>query len=768
MGHGRTKARLVRASLWHALALTGLACGTVSGALVEVSASSAAQRVYSIPAGPLAQALGRYAQAAEILLSYAPALVQDKTSPGLSGVHTVADGFVQLLQDSGLVAVADGPDGYVLRPATPPVDTNADPVPMLRDVNVVGYPVRDGYAAATESLATGVPTPLQHIPQSVHVVTNQVILDQQAQTLDDILRNIGGTSGNAQIYGFSTDAYELRGYTARVLLDGVTPQNTFRVPAVGIERVDVLKGLDSAALGDMVQGGVVNVQLKQPQPEPVREATLQAGSFGHAGLSLDLGGVANDTRVQYRLILSSEQADRNAGGYRNFRQRYLAPSIAWDDGRTRLVLGVQYVEGQLPARPFTVWQAGRPASLEGPLGNADLRTDFHQVRPYYQFEQKLGAAWSFNNSASLTRQSSTIKGYNVGPADAYGNAFFQGYVSQYRQQDVVLDSNLKGHLDTGPLRHDVTFGATRYTLDSDFSQAFIPGLWGNLFRPDLPVPASRPGDYVFKNTDALDSVRVYAQDFISLGRWHVLGGLTYNRTSAQAGSSTAWAPRGGIAYDLTPQVSVYGNIARSFSVQPLVLSDGAVAPPVMGKTLEAGVKFGWSDLPLDVSIAVFKVSQNQLAQTAPDGVGVELVDGGDSRGVEWNVQGQLAPGWQVIGSYTYTNYRPSVGQINQIPRHTASLWTTYAFQRPTLLGWGVGAGLYVRSPYTVDDQGLGDWALPGQARTDLSLFYRKPAFSATLGVKNVFDRQLYLGHALATRTFLEPRRTVMLTTTYAF
>ncbi|CAB3653985.1 TonB-dependent siderophore receptor [Achromobacter pestifer] len=745
-----------------------LACAMPAGVHAQGSVASPAQKAYLIPAGPLAQVLGRYADAAGISLSYAPALVQEKTSPGLSGAYSVADGFAQLLEGSGLMAVADGPEGYVLLPAVSPQSVSTDSATILQQVKVVGDPLRDGYAAATESLATGVPTPLQHIPQSVHVVTNQVIRDQQAQTLDDILRNIGGTSGNAQVYGFSTDAYELRGYTARVLLDGITPQNTFRVPAVGIERVDVLKGLDSAALGDVVHGGVVNVQLKQPQQAPVREATLQAGSYGHVGMALDLGDAIEDSHWQYRVIMSSEKADHNFGGYRDFRQRYLAPSLAWDDGRTRLLLGVQYVEGRLPVRPFTVWQEGRPAALNGPLGNADDHTDFHQVRPYYQFEHKLGTDWTFYSAASLTRQSSKIYAHDVGPADAAGDAFFQGYVSQYRQQDAVFDNNVKGRLGTGSVKHDVMFGFSRYTLDSDFSNVFLPGVQGNIFRPDLPLPSVAPGDDVFKSTDQSNSTRVYAQDFISIGKWHILGGVAYNRASVGAGPSTAWAPKGGVAYDVTPEISVYGNYARSFSVQPYVLQDGQTAPPLTGKTLEAGVKFAWPDKPLDFSIALFKVSQSQIAQGTADGIGYELVDGGDSRGVELNVQGQLAPGWQVIGSYTYTDYRPSAGQINQIPRHTASLWTTYSFQRPEWHGWGVGAGLYGRTSYTVDDLGLGHLVLPGQTRTDLSLFYRNAKFSATLGVKNVFDKQLYLGHALATRMFLEPGRTVMLTTTYAF
>jgi len=91
------------ASVHAAFALTALA-GVVlpaSGAWAQASEQAQA-RSYRIPAGPLAEALPRFADSAGVTVLFDAALVGQRRTAGLAGVYSVSEGFSRLLEGSGL------------------------------------------------------------------------------------------------------------------------------------------------------------------------------------------------------------------------------------------------------------------------------------------------------------------------------------------------------------------------------------------------------------------------------------------------------------------------------------------------------------------------------------------------------------------------------------------------------------------------------------------------------------------------------------------
>ncbi|WP_195831164.1 STN domain-containing protein, partial [Bordetella pertussis] len=85
-----------------AAALCAVAVGSADPARAQAPAASAQH--YEIAAGPLADALTRFARRAGVVLSFDPALVQGRSTAGLQGVYGVRDGFAALLAGSGLQA----------------------------------------------------------------------------------------------------------------------------------------------------------------------------------------------------------------------------------------------------------------------------------------------------------------------------------------------------------------------------------------------------------------------------------------------------------------------------------------------------------------------------------------------------------------------------------------------------------------------------------------------------------------------------------------
>src|SRR5476649_873512 len=67
-------------------------------------AAAAAHRQYNIAAGPLSSVLNKFAQQADVIVAFDPALAQGQVSAGLNGSHSLQSGFETILQGSGLAA----------------------------------------------------------------------------------------------------------------------------------------------------------------------------------------------------------------------------------------------------------------------------------------------------------------------------------------------------------------------------------------------------------------------------------------------------------------------------------------------------------------------------------------------------------------------------------------------------------------------------------------------------------------------------------------
>ncbi len=115
-----------------------------------------------------------------------------------------------------------------------------------------------------------------------------------------------------------------------------------------------------------------------------------------------------------------------------------------------------------------------------------------------------------------------------------------------------------------------------------------------------------------------------------------------------------------------------------------------------------------------------------------------------SRGIELDVTGEILPGWNAIASYAYTdaevtadNNYPAGNRPNNVPRNSASFWTTYEFQDGNLQGLGFGLGLFFVGERFGDFDNT--YELPSYVRTDAALYYRRDNWRAALNFQNLFN-----------------------------
>jgi catecholate siderophore receptor len=265
-----------------AAAFAAPAAATPDSARLSVPDTTVRHR-FDIPAQTLTQSLNTFATMTELTLRLEAQLAPDAQAPALAGEFTLPQALRKLLEGTGLQArFIVNRTVIIARP-----QTHESPVYNLRPVEVLG--VRNlGYSTVRSRTATKTDTPLRDTPQSISVVTRDVIADQSMQSLGDVVRHIPGVSmGLGEGH---RDAPTIRGNssTADFFVDGMRDDAQYYRDLYNTERLEALKGSNAMIFGRGGLGGVINRVTKEPQWVAGRTFTAEGGSFQHRRTTIDL------------------------------------------------------------------------------------------------------------------------------------------------------------------------------------------------------------------------------------------------------------------------------------------------------------------------------------------------------------------------------------------------------------------------------------------------------------------------------------------------
>ncbi|MEH1831738.1 MAG: TonB-dependent siderophore receptor [Nostoc sp.] len=627
---------------------------------------------------------------------------------------------------------------------------------------------QDGYRATDASTATKTDTPLRDIPLSIQVVPRQVLEDQQTRTLTEALRNVPGV---AQGGGSTRGTYEvplIRGFFGGfdIKRNGLRDASNLYAAfdRAGIDRVEVLKGPASVLYGEGSLGGVINYITKQPLNEPYHALEASVGSFNFYRGAVDLTGPLNPSKtVLYRLNLAAQTTESFLDFY-NQQRYFVAPVVSWQLGdRTKITFSSEY-----QVRPQKNGAMGIPAEgsvLPNPNGKIprnrntnepNSTSDTSILRLGYDLEHRFSSNWQLRSAfeySSFQRYKNYLFNRTLAEDErTLGRQFTTGVNDE---RNYGIETYVVGKFATGSIRHQLVtgFNFTKHTDDttSNFSQ----GATLDLFNP---VYGRQPGPitsryYYFAFTD---SFGVYVQDQVTLASNLKLQlGLefdTYKQTSGNRIDNTkendysdAFSPRVGIVYQPIEAISLYANYSRSFSPNTGRAFDGSVFEPLRGTSYEVGIKGDISNR-LSATLAFYDLTLSNVPTTDPVNPDFSILTGEQrSKGVEFSVGGEILPGWNIIAGYAYTEAEVSndtnsslVGNLlDNVPKHSFNLWTSYEIQSGDFKGLGLGIGLF----YVGQRQGDLDntFTLPSYFLTEAAIFYKQDRFKAALNFKNLFD-----------------------------
>jgi iron complex outermembrane receptor protein len=270
---------------------------------------------------------------------------------------------------------------------------------------------------------------------------------------------------------------------------------------------------------------------------------------------------------------------------------------------------------------------------------------------------------------------------------------------------------------------------------------------------------------------------IFAQDQLSIGEsWNVLATVrhaTYKLTGGDAPAMrrSKWVSRLGVVYKPAPDVSLYASSNTGFQVDALLGEDGRPLPPSASRQIEVGTKFDLFDQRARLSAAWYRIRLDHgINQVSPEPPHFAVPGPGQTNsGVEVEFEGQVMPGLDVSASYTGARIRNHDGSLPYgAPRHQWNAWASYRFKRSALQSWGVAGGVFARSRSIGRVVSGGHFAIPGQLSAEANLTYYADAWSATLGVKNLFARTLYAVNAESSFVPVREGRMILLSGTYNF
>ncbi len=642
----------------------------------------------------------------------------------------------------------------------------------------------EDYALPPTSDVTRLDIPLRDLPRSVQIIPEQVIEDQAATRIRDALRNVSGVVQDGGFAG-TADQFNIRGFFSQdIFRDG------FRDPAEifetsNIERIEVLKGPASILFGNIEPGGAINIVTEQPLPFPYYAAELDVGSFGFVRPSIDLSGpITDDAALRYRLNATYEYSD----GFRDFDQNverfFVAPVLALEIGEnTDLILDFSYLNDERPFdRGFLA--IGRDI-VDVPIrrffGEPDDFREVEELSAGYRLNHQLSDNWEIRSAFRVV----TVDDLDF-RAEPLALDEETGLLSRnFRSNDdvsesYILQSEVQGQFATGTIDHRLIFGVDLSRQTSGGTQRRLPaGLTPDIdiFDPEYEQ-TPRPDfedltDIVRNNLDRTDSLGIYVQDLVEFtddlklllgGRADFVEQEGRDRLSGTTSGQDldAFSPTVGLLYQPIEFLSLYANYARSFQPNFGTQVDGSFIDPERGTQFEIGARGEFLDGGLTASLAVYRISKDNVATTDPDNPDFTIPTGEQrSQGVELDVIGRILPGWNIIASYSYIDAEyteevfgvPEGSRIQNVPEHSASLWTTYQIQNGNLQGLGFGAGLFYVGERAGDFEDTFD--LPSYVRTDAAVFYERDNWRAALNIQNLFDVDYFIANNFG-RVAIEP------------
>lgn len=658
--------------------------------------------------------------------------------------------------------------------AAEPVPATCDEEPVqLGALEVRSDRARDeNYKADRTRIGTKTDTPVQDVPQSITVVTSEQIIDQQMTSLGDVVRYVPGVSSHQGENNRDQLIFRGNSSSADFFLNGVRDDVQYYRDLYNLDRVEVLRGPNAMIFGRGGGGGVINRASKEADFSPLREVTLQAGSFDFKRASLDFN---QPLSKQAAVRINSVYED--AGSFRNGvdqERQGVNPTFTFaPQKKTKFTLSYEYFhDTRVSDRGIPSFQ-GRPVDIpiETYFGNpADANVSATVNLATATIDHRTGNL-VIRNRTMFGDYNRSYQNFVPGAVTANGlSAALTAYNNATKRQNLFSQTDVTYVATTGEVRHTLLGGVElgRQITDNFRNTGYFNNTATSITVALASPTISTPVTWRQSGTDANNHLKTslgaaYVQDQIEFNRkWQAVVGVRFdsfdleyhdNRSGLTlARRDNLVSPRAGLVFKPVTKVSVYGNYSVSYlpssgdQFSSLTTITQQVKPEKF-ENYEIGTKW---DLPDNFALttAIYQLDRTNTRATDPNNP-TRIVQTGSqrSRGFEFGLGGSITRVWTSTIGYAYQDARVTSAttaaragaMVAQVPHHSFSFWNKYKLTKALSAGVGVvnHTGSFVAVDNTV--------RLPGYTEVDAAVYYSfNDHWRLQANVENLFDKKYYI------------------------
>ena len=659
-------------------------------------------------------------------------------------------------------------------------------------MTVSGY--LNTYSDGETLSATRISASLMEIPLSVTPLTRDLMTDQNVTDVDEVMHNAPAVT---PVLGLlRPNFYLLRGFYVLNYRDGVRApiDGTITLDPAAIERIEVLKGPSSILYGKGDPGGIINFLSRRPARDTGGSVNLSYGSSGLRRGSFDITGSVSDS-IAGRMILSVDNSDTFRDDVTT-QNLYVNPSLTFGFGaKSSLWLTGEFSRNDsTPDQGIFVKYGGEiphMSTREHFYGTEGDSSEIKGQRIQAEFESQITPDWTLRATAGHERYNQEKLLWTWQLVDT-GPTGYLGVLPPDQLYQVRFDESPERHHNTLRLENAFAFeaGSTKHQLvaAADYREdienletlildhRLVNYVTGDISTSLFNLPMGT--GLFFKEQSTVEAtgrdVGVAVQDLIELTpRLNLLAGLRYEQntiTSRRTGMQQIFAvlgapavsldsfpddsksdniaPRAGILFKVTPDLSVYGSYLTAFFSPPpgALTAEGTPLDPESSQQLEVGVKASFFANRLLLTSSIYDIEKNDAFvyyATYADNAGLE-----ESKGFEIDLTGAITPEINLMAGYSHTDMEFVSGEERLVgktrpgvPEHAFNVWGVYNASSGALSGFSAGLGAYYISKVWISYTNSSE--LPSYTTVDGMLGYRWGNWRAQMNLQNLNDAEGY-------------------------
>jgi outer membrane receptor for ferric coprogen and ferric-rhodotorulic acid len=581
----------------------------------------------------------------------------------------------------------------------------------------------DSYKAAPSSAATKLELSPRQTPQSISTISGAQLQDFKLNSVNDALKYTTGI----QVQEVETDRtyYSARGFDiTNFQYDGIGVPFVYGnvegdLDTAIFERVEVIRGANGLMSGTGNPSATINFVRKRPTLAPQARVDLTAGSWDKRRIDVDVSGALTDSgNVRGRMVYANENKNSYLDRYSREKNIFhgvievdLADSTLFTLGHT-----LQKSEANSPlwgALPLNFSDGSATDYSRSTSTSADWAYwDVQENRSFAELAHNFANGWQAK--AVLThveKKADSSLFYVYGSPDRDTGLGLFSYPSEYQDtnKQLIADLYASGPFALAGREHELVVGGSWSKSELE-DISWYDSSTGSALPPledwygDYPRPLNDAGTNGSDFTDRMKSVYSVARFNLSDSLKLITGarvvdvdsdGSNYGKSKSTSYNNEV-VPYAGVIYDLNEQYSVYASYTEIFDPQTKQDSSGNRLAPVEGINYEAGIKAELLDDKVNLSLAVFRTEQDNVASVAGMSGGTTFYKGEEgitSEGYEVEVSGELLQGLQATAGYTFVDIRDAEDKhaVTYSPKHMLRASTTYRI--PGLEQLKVGASM---------------------------------------------------------------------------